>query len=149
MYTRIIAFLLVAISVAALSCEKRNTPSPVHSLSVSFKGKPFSEIRSYIIGPWKVVYTSGGIAGQTVYNTDDVVNFGALDSMIWLSNNLRIASYTIDSFQTNNGTGDSVYLLHPGYMALGTGIINDTLFLNEVGIMDGYRYCLVKIITEL
>ena len=141
---RNISYILIAIACMSAGCKKNNNATPHKGFSMTFKGKSYSEIRSAIDGRWKVVSQSGGFAGITTYFSNAYIVFSPQDSAVWTNNKLIVGTYLVDSFPTKSGYPDSVYLLHPGYLAFGYGLSNDSMALIDVGINDGYDYCLVK-----
>jgi hypothetical protein len=122
---------------------KKSTPG----LNITLYDKPLSVIESYINGKWNLRYLQGGLALQTIQQSDYFWEFRN-------GNRIKVNVYdvtitdTVINWVRDAGlliNGDSTYLLElpdnrtlPGVYVV-DGIFNDTLVLHDNAV-DGFYY---------
>jgi hypothetical protein len=136
--------LLMAILL--MYCKKSS-----EHLNITLHDKPLSVIQSYIQGQWELRYMKGGIATQTIQQTNYFWQFGSKDRLTETDQGTITADTTI-TWKRDLGLfigTDSTYLMNffdkqgVPWVYVVDGIYNDTLLLHDNAV-DGYFYHFTK-----
>ena len=133
---------VIVLGILALHCKKST-----QDLNITLYDKPLSVIQSHINGKWALRYEHGGLALQTIQQSDFIWEFST-GSRVTEYYHGGIIADTVISWVLNAGllkNGDSTYLMQfpdkqgVPWVCVIDGIYNDTLVLHDNAV-DGF-YC--------
>ena len=146
-------FCVLVVFLLSYSCKK-NCEEPTCS-NISLINQPLCNVKHCLSGKWQLLYSCGGFSGDSIVYQNTYIDFlisgSGNDSLKWYNDTMVYSNGRL-SFTKENIQGDNYgYVMNFPYQASALDywfahkIINDTLYIDEAFVSDGYIHTLARI----